>query len=226
MATVTAAIITVIYHAHGGDHRVQREDHVEDDDLDQDAGEGRLDPGTAVALLALNLLGGRDRQRLEALEEEVETRGGRALVVGTHLAKRHHPAHLVEAAVEAFGGLDVLLFMARASAPPLRSLDLDAWEDSVDVNVKGFLYSLAAALPVMLERRGGRVLLFASDDPEEPDPLYVASQAATDVILGELNTEFSAAGVRAERVRAQGSERANPEACAEKIRDLLTRPPD
>jgi citronellol/citronellal dehydrogenase len=71
-------------------------------------------------------LGGRDRQRLEELEEQVRGLGGEALVLGGHLAKRHHPAHLVEAAVEAFGGLDALLFMACATAPPLESLDLDA----------------------------------------------------------------------------------------------------
>jgi hypothetical protein len=52
--------------------------------------------------------------------------GGEALVLGVHLAKRHHPAHLVEAAVETFGGLDALLFMASATAPPLGSLDIDA----------------------------------------------------------------------------------------------------
>ena len=82
-------------------------------------------------------LGGRNRQKLEEQEAEIRARGGEALVLGVHLAKRHHPAHLVEAAVETFGGLDALLFMASASAPPLRSLDVDAWERSLDVNVRG-----------------------------------------------------------------------------------------
>jgi NADP-dependent 3-hydroxy acid dehydrogenase YdfG len=58
----------------------------------------------ALARESVNVvLGGRDRDRLETLEEEAQILGGEALVVGTHLAKRHHPAHLVEAAVEAFG---------------------------------------------------------------------------------------------------------------------------
>jgi NADP-dependent 3-hydroxy acid dehydrogenase YdfG len=86
-------------------------------------------------------LGGRDRQRLEALEEGIRAHGGEALVLGEHLAKRHHPAHLVEAAVEAFGGVDALLYMARANAPPLKILDIDAWERSLDVNVRGRLLS-------------------------------------------------------------------------------------
>src|SRR5215212_176507 len=109
-------------------------------------------------------LGGRDRQRLEELEEQVRAHGGEALVVGVHLAKRHHPAHLVEAAVEAFGGLDALLFMVCATAPPLESLDVDAWERSLDVNLRGFIYCLSAALPAMRERGGGRVVVAGVED--------------------------------------------------------------
>jgi NAD(P)-dependent dehydrogenase (short-subunit alcohol dehydrogenase family) len=97
---------------------------------------------------------GRDRQKLEELEEQVRSLGGEALVLSVHLAKRHHPAHLVEA----FGGLDAMLFMACATAPPLTSLDIDAWERSLDVNVRGFIYCLVAALPAMRERGGGRVV--------------------------------------------------------------------
>ncbi len=118
--------------------------------------------GATARLLALKGvkvgLGGRSRETLEALEEGIRTSGGRALVVGTHLAKRHHPAYLVRAALETFGGLDVLIFMAFASASPLGSLDLDAFERSVEVNVRGFLHTLAVALPIMPAGGGGHVV--------------------------------------------------------------------
>src|SRR5688500_864080 len=131
--------------------------------------------------------GGRDRQKLEELEEQVRAHGGEALVIGVHLAKRHHPAHLVEAAVEAFGRLDALLFMACASAPPFASLDVDAWERSLGVNVRGFIYCLAAALPAMHERGGGRVVVAGVEDTEgAPDPLLRAWRAAVRTILEEL----------------------------------------
>jgi MFS family permease len=107
---------------------------------------------------------GRDRQRLEEIEEQIRAHGGEALVVSVDLAKRHHPAHLVEAAVDAFGGLDALLFMACATAPPLESLDVDGWDRSLDVNVRGFIYCLAAALPAMYERGGGRVVVAGVED--------------------------------------------------------------
>ena len=160
-------------------------------------------------------LGGRDRQRLEELEEEVRARGGGALVLGVHLAKRHHPAHLVEAAVETFGGLDILLFMASSAAPPLGSLDIDAWERSLDVNVKGFIYCLAAALPAMLKRGGGRIVVVGVEDA--PDPLLRAWRAAVHTILEELSRELSSDGIRTAEVRLDTRRARDPEECSKTI---------
>ena len=171
-------------------------------------------------------LGGRSREKLEALEEGIRASGGKALVVGTHLAKRHHPAHLVEAALEAFGGLDILLFMACASAPALGSLDLDAWERSVEVNLKGFLYTLAAALPIMRAGGGGHVVCLNVVNKETADPLYEASRAAIRVVLQELSHELLGEGIRASEVRLEDPGRVGPEQCAESVCRLLANTPD
>jgi hypothetical protein len=58
---------------------------------------------------------------------------------GPRVARRRHPVHLLWAAVAAFGGANVLLLTARAGTPTLRTPDIDAWERSVDVDVKTFL---------------------------------------------------------------------------------------
>jgi NAD(P)-dependent dehydrogenase (short-subunit alcohol dehydrogenase family) len=172
-------------------------------------------------------LGGRDRQKLEELEEQVRSLGGDALVLGVHLAKRHHPAHLVEAAVEAFGGLDALLFMACAAAPPLGTLDIDAWERSLDVNVRGFIYCLAAALPAMRERGGGRVVVAGVEDTGgTPDPLLRAWRAAVRTILEELPRELSSQGIQTAEVRLDAPRARDPEESAKPIvrafRDLVS----
>ena len=170
-------------------------------------------------------LGGRDRQRLEELEAEVRAHGGEALVLGVHLAKRHHPAHLVEAAVETFGGLDALLFMAAATAPPLGSLDVDAWERSLDVNVRGFIYCLAAALPAMRERGGGRVIAVGIEDARGArDPLLRAWRAAVSTILEELPRELSADGIRTAEVRLDAQQAQDPEECSKTIVRALKDP--
>lgn len=152
-------------------------------------------------------LGGRSREKLEALAQQAEALGGRAIVVGTHLAKRHHPAHLVRAAVEAFGGLDGLVYLASAGAPPLSSLDVDSWERSLEVNLKGFVYCLAAALPAMLD--GGRVVVAGV---RATDPLFRASRAAVRAILEEIPQEFSSPNVHTAEVRAE-----SPEECAKAV---------
>ncbi len=167
-------------------------------------------------------LGGRNRNALEALQGEIEASGGRAMIVGTHLAKRHHPVHLVEAALEEYGSLDILLFMARASSPPLNSLDLDSWERSIDVNVKGFLYCLAASLQALSEGEGGCVAVLSMEEPAEmPDPLLRAGQAALRTILEEMSGESSGHGIRAAEVRANAQFLDNPERCAETMLHAL-----
>lgn len=167
-------------------------------------------------------LGGRDRERLEELEAEIHASGGAALAVGVHLAKRHHPGHLVGAAVEQFGGLDYLLFAARSQAPGLEGTDPGAWETSVDVNIKGFLYCIAAALPAMGEN--GAVIRVDLTDPSSPDPLYEAGGAATRVILRRLATDYP--GVRTSEVRLGDPQRATPGACADAVRRLLVEERD
>ena len=59
---------------------------------------------------------------------------------------------------------NALLFMVSASAPSLRSLDVDAWERSSGVNVRGLPLLLAVALPALCERRGERVVAVGVED--------------------------------------------------------------
>ena len=185
---------------------------------------GGSSPYGAAAARALGreganvVLGGRNRQRLEELEAEIRARGGEALVLGVHLAKRHHLSHLVEAAIEAFGGVDTLLYMARATAPPLSSLDVDAWERSLDVNVRGFVYCLAVALPTMCERGGGRVVWAGLEDTEgAPDPFLRAGRAAVHTILEQLPGELSDYGIRTTEVGLDARQAQDPKECAETI---------
>lgn len=170
------------------------------------------------------VLGGRSREKLEALETEVRGSGGRAVVVGVHLAKRHHSGHLAEAAVEAFGGLDALLFMAHASAPPVADPDPDAWERSVDVNVRGFMYSVGAALPAMRDGGGGRVILVSDAGAERRDPLYGAGLAFARAFLLAVSRELAPEGVSAVEVVISGTSGTNPRRCAEAVREALVAP--
>ncbi len=181
-----------------------------------------------LASQGVNLaLGGRSRDELETLQGEIEASGGRALVVGTHLAKSRHPAHLVEAALEEYGSLDILLFMARASAPPLESLGLEAWERSIDINFKGFMYCLAASLPALRDGGDGCVAVLNVEDPAgTPDPLLRASQAAMRAVLTEVSEKSFDHRVRVVEVRSDARLLDSPEKCAETIIHALNYLPD
>jgi NAD(P)-dependent dehydrogenase (short-subunit alcohol dehydrogenase family) len=127
--------------------------------------------------------------------------------------------------VEAFGGLDALLFMACATAPPLESLDLDAWERSLDVNVRGFIYCLAAALPAMREHGGGRVVVAGVEDTENTkDPLFRAWRAAVRTILEELPRGLAPDGIRTAEVRLDARRAQDPEQASKAIVRALKDP--
>ncbi len=154
------------------------------------------------------VLGGRSRDELETLQAEIEASGGRTLVVGTDVSRRHHLERTVEAALEHFGGLDILVYGAwTAGSSPLSVLCAESWGYSVDVNVKGFLYSIAAALPAMLKNGGGEVVVLGAKFPA--GPLCRATRAAVDVLVEEINHEFLGRDIYTSLL-----EESKPEQCA------------
>ncbi|OKO78525.1 SDR family oxidoreductase [Bradyrhizobium sp. AS23.2] len=103
---------------------------------------------------AVVVLGARRFDRLEMAVASIASQGGKALCLVTDVRRREDVARLVEFAMDRYGKLDVLI--NNAGIAPISRLDdlrVDDWEDMIDVNVKGVLYGIAAALPVF--RRQG-----------------------------------------------------------------------
>ena len=115
--------------------------------------------GEATALLlaergAKVVLGARGLDRLEALADRIEASGGEAAYARTDVKRREDLSNLVGLAIERYGKLDVLV--NNAGVAPISLLDelrVEDWEEMIDVNLKGVLYGIAAALPVF--RRQG-----------------------------------------------------------------------
>ena len=109
--------------------------------------------GEAAALLlagrgARVVLGARRADRLEDLVGRIQSAGGQACFHVMDVKKRADVAGLVKLACERFGGLDV--FVNNAGVAPISLLDdlrVEDWEEMIDVNIKGSLYGIAAALP-------------------------------------------------------------------------------
>ena len=124
--------------------------------------------GEATALLLASrgakvMLGARRLDRLEALAGRINATGGEAAFARTDVRRRADLAALVELACARFGKLDVLVNNAGIGPiSPLDELRVEEWEETIDINVKGVLYGIAAALPVFRSQGLGHFVNTAS----------------------------------------------------------------
>lgn len=109
------------------------------------------------------VLGARRADKLAELATEIERNGGRALAVRTDVTRRTDVLHLVGEAMRRLGRLDVLVNNAGIMPlSPVADLKVDEWERMVDVNLKGVLYGIAAALPIFAAQGAGHIVNVSS----------------------------------------------------------------
>jgi NADP-dependent 3-hydroxy acid dehydrogenase YdfG len=124
--------------------------------------------GEATALLlaergAKVVLGARGAERLEALAARIADAGGEAAYARTDVRRRDDLSNLVTLACERYGRVDVLVNNAGvAPISPLDELRVEDWEEMIDVNIKGVLYGIAAALPIFRKQGFGHFVNTAS----------------------------------------------------------------
>lgn len=95
------------------------------------------------------VLGARRVDRLERLADEIGA--GRQAMLETDVTERDAVQRLVDRAVDLHGRIDVMLNNAGLMpSSMLERLHVDEWDRMIDVNIKGVLYGIAAALPHMI----------------------------------------------------------------------------
>jgi NADP-dependent 3-hydroxy acid dehydrogenase YdfG len=105
------------------------------------------------------VLGARRGERLEALAASIRADGGEAAARATDVRQREDVARLVALAVERYGRLDVMVNNAGiARLSPLDALRVDDWDAMIDVNLRGTLHGVAAALPVFRAQGAGHLI--------------------------------------------------------------------
>ncbi len=154
--------------------------------------------GEATAVLladrgAAVVLGARRLERLDVVAAGVRARGGRAATVRTDVTQRADLLNLVDAAVETFGRVDVLVGNAGISKiGPMADLDVDGWSSMVDVNLRGVLHGIAAAMPVFLRQGRGHLVTTVSTSGLKIVPnqaVYAATKNAVRTLLEGLRQE-------------------------------------
>ena len=149
--------------------------------------------GANVALVA------RSRDRIEAIADEL---GPQAVALTCDVADFSQVEAAVQATVETFGGLDVLINNAGMIEPisHLANSDPAGWGQVIDINLKGVYHGMRAALPVMQSTGGGSILTISSGaahGPVEAWSHYCASKAAVNMLTRCVDKEERTNGIRA-----------------------------
>jgi NADP-dependent 3-hydroxy acid dehydrogenase YdfG len=112
---------------------------------------------------AMVVLGARRKDRLDAIVKDIQAAGGEALAVTVDVTKRAEVEGLVKKAIDTYGRIDVMVNNAGIMAiAPLAALKVEEWERMVEINIKGVLYGVAAALPHMQKQKSGHFINTAS----------------------------------------------------------------
>ncbi|WP_240730792.1 SDR family oxidoreductase [Deinococcus sp. S9] len=142
---------------------------------------------------ALVVLGARRIDRLQRLVEELNNRGGQATAVQTDVRNREQVKRLVDTAVEAHGRLDVIINNAGLMPQSLlERLKVEEWDQMIDVNIKGVLYGIAAALPYMIAQQSGHIINVSSVAGHKVGPgsaVYAATKHAVRALSEGLRQE-------------------------------------
>jgi NAD(P)-dependent dehydrogenase (short-subunit alcohol dehydrogenase family) len=142
---------------------------------------------------------------------ELDALDGADLVhVPVDLMEPDAPAQVVARAVEAFGGLDILVNVAGGPPPGVtlpRGSFMDAtdedWRAVFEFNLFSVVRAVRVAIPAMLERGGGTIINVSSANGRQPSPMnvdYGAAKASMNNLTKALSQEFAPQGIRVNTV--------------------------
>jgi NADP-dependent 3-hydroxy acid dehydrogenase YdfG len=165
------------------------------------AGIGRACAERLSADGAAVVLGARRIDRLESIAADLRADGGRAHAVRADVTRPEDMHALVQAAVDTFGRLDVMICNAGIGYyGPLDDTPPDVMKRLVDVNVLGTMYAAYAALPVFRRQGSGHVIAMSSISGRRGfggASVYSATKAAQVGLIEALRAEFVGTNLRA-----------------------------
>lgn len=139
-------------------------------------------------------------ERLDALVAGITRTGGQAVAVAVDVARREDLHQLVDVAVSTYGRIDVLVNNAGLMPlSPLERLKVDEWDRMIDVNLRGVLYGVAAALPYMKQQRSGQIINTACVAGHKVLPtaaVYCATKFAVRALSEGLRQEVKPYNIR------------------------------
>ncbi len=151
------------------------------------------DAGAAVVVADLN---GEGAARVA---DEIITIGGRAIAAQVDIADRPSVDAMAQAAIDAFGGVDILVnnaaMMAELLYTPASQVSLEEWNKVLSVNLTGALNCSQAVLSSMIARGGGKIVNQLSAGAFPPSTVYGISKIALLGLTTTLARELGRQGI-------------------------------
>ena len=164
------------------------------------------------------ILGARRLDRLEAIADSLGLSD--EAVLRTDVTNADDVKRLVTRAIDNHGRIDVILNNAGIMPhSPLERCKIDDWDRTVDINIKGVLYGIAAALPHMKEQKSGQIINVSSVAGHKVRPssaVYAATKTAVRVISEGLRQEVKPYNIRTTII--------SPGAVQSELPDSVTEP--
>jgi NADP-dependent 3-hydroxy acid dehydrogenase YdfG len=166
------------------------------------------------------VLGARRADRIQALAQELTDCDGKALAVEADVTHAEQVKRLVDAAVQKYGRIDVMINNAGLMPhSPLERFKIDDWDRMIDVNIKGVLYGIAAALPYMKQQKAGHIINVSSVAGHKVVPgaaVYCATKHAVRALSDGLRQEVKPYNIRTTII--------SPGAVATELPNSITEP--
>lgn len=184
------------------------------------SGLGEATARMLAAMDAIVVLGARRKDKIEALAKEINAAGGKALAIVTDVTDTNQVKNLVDKAVKEYGRIDVMINNAGLMPQSLlEKLHIAEWNQMIDVNIKGVLYGIAAALPYMQKQKSGHFINVSSVAGHRVGPgsaVYAATKYAVRALSEGLRQEVKPYNIRTTII--------SPGAVATELPDTITDP--
>ncbi len=172
------------------------------------------------------VVGARRKDRIDAVVKEISGAGGKAIGFAVDVTKRAELEALIKGAVDSFGRVDVIVNNAGIMPiAPIQLLKVDEWDRQIDVNIKGVLYGVAAALPQMQKQKSGHIInvasVFGIKVFAPGGTVYSATKSAVRALTEGLRVELHSENIRCTMISPGAVATEIPESSSEEAtRDI------
>lgn len=147
------------------------------------------------------VLSSRKIEGLNAVKEKIEAAGGEAICIPAHMGKLDSLKEVVDGTMEAYGTIDILVNNAATNPVfgPLMESDERAFDQILNVNLKGVFFLTKMVGEIMLEKKKGSIINISTEAAVKPTPMlgmYSISKAGIDMVTKSFAQEWGPIGIR------------------------------